>query len=420
METIVQKGSGLNAWEMAQEQFCSVAKKLKLSDSVRDHLIEPEALHVFTFPVQMQDGKTRIFTGIRSQHSFARGPAKGGLRFHPEVSVDEVKALSMWMTWKTAVVGLPLGGGKGGVICDYKAMSPMDKKALTTAFARRLSSVIGPSKDIPAPDVNTGPQEMAWIADEYALHAGQPEPAVITGKPIELGGSLGRNAATGRGVAFCIQRYYQNSGKQLKNARVAINGFGNAGQWAAQSLHEMGAQVVAISDSRSAVVNMNGFDIPHAIDHKRSTGLVDGIAGESISNQELLELDVDILVPAALQGVITESNAERVSARLIAEAANGPTTPAAEQILVNKGIVVIPDVLANAGGVTVSYYEWVQNRQYLSWTEEEVNQRLQGVMEKALDQVQALAGEQNIPFREAAYMGAIARVARALEARGIF
>ncbi len=405
-----------NAFAVAQQQFFEVAERMKLPQAMRDYLAEPEALHVFTVPFVTDKGDTRVITGIRAQHSFARGPAKGGLRFHPDVTIDEVKALAMWMTWKCAVVDIPYGGGKGGLIVDYKALSDGEKERLTRSFARRLAPVIGPDLDIPAPDVNTGSEEMAWIANEYANVVGKPEPAVITGKPVELGGSLGRGSATGRGLAFCVERYLENTGGDLKGVTVAVEGFGNAGQYAARILAGMGANVTAISDSRCAIHNPAGISIASAIEHKKTTGKVEGIPGKKIANHELLELQVDLLVPAALENTIRGDNAPRVRAKLIAEAANGPLTPEADAIFAQRGVTVIPDVLANAGGVTVSYFEWVQNRQRMYWTETEVNNRLREIMRASLDQVQREAAEHKTNWRTAAYMLAIGRVTKALAA----
>jgi glutamate dehydrogenase (NAD(P)+) len=404
-----------NTWDTALRQFHEVAELLGLSKDLRDYLSAPEAVHVFSVPVLRDDGTTQVFTGIRSQHSFARGPAKGGLRFHPGVSIDEVKALSMWMTWKCAVVNVPFGGGKGGLICDYKNFSKREKERAARSFARRLSRVIGPDIDIPAPDVNTGPDVMAWIADEYGHFVGHPEPAVITGKPVEFGGSKGRDSATGRGLAYCVERYFENLGKPLEGQRIVIQGFGNAGQWAARILASLGATLIGVSDSRGAVHCADGISTSGAVKHKLETGEVAGLPGDAITNAELLELECDILVPAALESVITADNAPRVKAKLIVEAANGPTTPDADRILHERGITVIPDVLANAGGVTVSYFEWVQNRQRYYWPEDKVHERMRQIMRDALDEVQNLAEEKQVPWRTAAYMLAIKRVAHAVE-----
>lgn len=404
-----------NTWEIALRQFHEVAERLGLSAGLREYLSVPEAVHVFSVPVLRDNGETHVYTGIRSQHSFARGPAKGGLRFHPGVSIDEVKALSMWMTWKTAVVNVPFGGGKGGLICDYKSFSNREKERAARSFARRLTPVIGPDIDIPAPDVNTTPEVMAWIADEYGHFIGHPEPAVITGKPVEFGGSRGRDSATGRGLAYCVDRYYHNAGKPLEGQRVVIQGFGNAGQWAAKVLASMGATIIAISDSRSAVYVADGLSATGAVQHKIEAGEIAGMQGETIKHEELLELECDILVPAALESVITAENAPRIKAKLVVEAANGPTTPDADGILHERGITVIPDVLANAGGVTVSYFEWVQNRQRYAWPEEKVHERLRTIMRQSLDEVQDLAAEKDVPWRTAAYMLAIQRVAHAVQ-----
>jgi glutamate dehydrogenase/leucine dehydrogenase len=404
-----------DVWDIAQRQFYEVAGRLKLSDGLRAYLAEPEAVHVMTVPVPMNDGTTQVFTGIRSQHSFARGPAKGGLRFHPAVTINEVKALSMWMTWKCAVVDVPFGGGKGGLIVDYKALKNGEKERATRAFARRLLPYIGPEFDIPAPDVNTGAREMAWIADEYGHHVGHPEPAVITGKPIELGGSLGRADATGRGLAFCVQRFYEDQGKPLERQRVVIQGFGNVGQWAGRVLSKMGAIIVGVSDSKGGVYAEEGLTIEAAIEHKEQEGTISGFAGDKVTNEELLELECDILVPAALEGAIHEKNANKVKAKLVAEGANGPTTPEADAILHKKGITTLPDVLANAGGVTVSYFEWVQNRQRMYWTVHDVHQRLREVMRRATDDVCHMAREKKVNWRIAAYLLGVNRVAKAVQ-----
>jgi glutamate dehydrogenase/leucine dehydrogenase len=400
-------------WDTALRQFHEVADIVGLGKGLREFLSMPEALHVFSVPVLMDNGVTEVFTGIRSQHSFARGPAKGGLRFHPEASVDEVKALSMWMTWKCAVVNIPFGGAKGGMACDFKNFSKREKERAARSFTRRIVPMIGPDIDIPAPDVNTTPEVMAWIADEYSHYVGHPEPAVVTGKPVDLGGSRGRVAATGRGLAYCVERYYENAGRELRGQTVAVQGFGNVGQWAARLLSEMGARVIAVSDSRGGIVDRKGLDVERAARLKCEGGKLTG--GDEITNAELLKLDCDILVPEALECAIDARNAASIGARLIAEGANGPTTPDADNILTERGIGVIPDVLANAGGVTVSYFEWVQNRQRYQWSESKVNGRLRHTMRDSLDEVQKLATEKHVPWRTAAYMLAIKRVARAVE-----
>jgi glutamate dehydrogenase/leucine dehydrogenase len=403
-----------DVWSYAQSQLDLIAERLDLNSAKRAWLREPERLHVFQVPVRMDDGTTRVFKGVRSQHSFARGPGKGGLRFHPDVEINEVKALSMWMTWKCAIAGIPYGGAKGGLIIDYKALSRAEKERATRAFARALAPYIGPDLDIPAPDVNTGPNEMAWIADEYARHVGHPEPAVITGKPVGAGGSHGRDDATGRGLAYVVQRHCENAGVDLKGLKVAVQGFGNAGQHAAILLEEMGARIVGISDSRTALYNPQGINVRAAAGHKQETGNLEGIEGEAISGDELLALDCDVLVPAALENAITSRNAGDIKARLVAEAANGPTTPEADEILFKNGVTVLPDVLANAGGVTVSYFEWVQNRQRFYWERDDVNSRLKETMRRAVDDVGKLATADDVSWRTAAYMLAVQRVADAL------
>lgn len=403
-----------NVWQDAQQQLANVAVELNLSDDMKAYLSEPEAVHVYTVPVPMDDGTTRVLTGIHSQHSFARGPAKGGLRFHPSVTIDEVKALSMWMTWKCAVVGVPFGGGKGGLVVDYKALSVHEQERATRAFARRMLPHIGPDFDIPAPDVCTGAREMAWIYHEYSNYVGHPEPAVITGKPIELGGSQGRTDATGRGLAFVVQRYFEDMDQTLKRKRVVIQGFGNVGQWAARVLSKMGAIIIAISDSRGGIHATEGINVEAAIEFKESEGRLAGFTGDEVSGDELLELECDVLVPAALEGAITRENAKRIKASVIAEGANGPTTPEADEILEKKGVVVLPDVLANAGGVTVSYFEWVQNRQRMYWPVQDVHQKLREMMRDATDDVGKVAGEQELSWRRSAYMLAVKRVADAI------
>jgi glutamate dehydrogenase/leucine dehydrogenase len=403
-------------WLVALRQFRHAADVLELSSGLRDLLCEPEAIHVFRVPWRGDDGSYQVCTGIRSRHSTARGPAKGGLRFHPDVTVEEVKALSMWMTWKCAVVDIPYGGGKGGLICDYKALSAGEQERITRAFARELSGVIGPDLDIPAPDVNTGPREMAWILDEYNTRAGRRQPAVITGKPVALGGSLGREDATGRGVAECIRHWCELSGEQVKGKTVAIQGFGNVGQWAATVLHEMGARVIAVSDSRGGAVQTTGLDVARIVRHKQDGGAVTDFANGHLSNEELIELECDILVPCALENAITAENATRVKARLIAEGANGPTSPDADSILHGRDVTVLPDILANAGGVTVSYFEWLQNRQGEFWPMEEVHRRLRDTMHRATGQVHQIVREKSVPGRIGAYLLGVARVAEALRA----
>lgn len=402
-------------WQNAQRQLYDVADRLKLSKGLCAYLAEPEAVHVVSVPVVRDDGRVEVLTGVRSQHSFARGPGKGGLRFHPEVTIDEVKALSMWMTWKCAVVNVPFGGAKGGLIVDYKQLSLREKERATRAFARRMLPYIGPDFDVPAPDVNTTPREMAWIAHEYGHHVGHPEPAVITGKPIEYGGSQGRTDATGRGLAFAVQRFYEEADLVLERQRVVIQGFGNVGQWAARVLSKMGAIIVGISDSQGGVYAEEGINVEAAIEHKEKEGAVKGFTGLEVSNEDLLELECDILVPSALDGAIHEKNAKKIKARVIVEGGNGPTTPEADAILFKKGVTVIPDVLANAGGVTVSYFEWVQNRQRMYWPVQDVHSKLREVMRRATDEVCHVAKEEDVSWRIAAYTLAVERVAQAVK-----
>jgi glutamate dehydrogenase (NAD(P)+) len=376
---------------------------------------------IVNFPVEMDDGSEQMFTGYRVQHSSARGPTKGGLRYHPDVTLDEVRALAMWMTWKCATVGIPFGGAKGGVICDPRLFSERELERLSRRFGSEISIIIDPEADIPAPDVNTNPQIMAWIMDAYASKRGRgfSAPAVITGKPVEVGGSEGRKEATGRGVMITVARALQHLEQPLEGARVVVQGYGNAGAISAILLQERGARIVAASDSRAAVYNPDGLDADALLRHKSENGLVASFPGsDAVTGEELLELDCDVLVPSALENQITAANADRIRARVIAEAANGPTTPDADDILYERGIFVIPDILCNAGGVTVSYFEWVQNLQRFPWDEETVNSQLQQIMTRSFDEVLAVAQEKQVNMRIAAYIRAIALVAAATEVRG--
>ncbi|HHV61854.1 MAG TPA: Glu/Leu/Phe/Val dehydrogenase [Firmicutes bacterium] len=410
-----------NPFEIAQYQYDSVVKKMDIDEGIKEIMRYPERVLHVSFPVKMDDGSIRVFHGFRAQHSTARGPAKGGIRFHPDVTLEEVKALAMWMTWKCATVGIPFGGGKGGVICNPKEMSASEIERLTRRFTTELSAIIGPTRDIPAPDVYTNAQTMAWIMDTYSMHVGEPVPAVVTGKPLAIGGSAGRNEATARGVFFVVREACRNLNIPLAGARVAIQGFGNAGSIAARLFFEGGCKVVAVSDSKGGIFNPNGLAIPKVIAHKERVGTVVGAeGGEDISNEDLLELDCDILIPAALENQLTGANASRVKARIVAEAANGPTTPEADRILFERGVTVIPDILANAGGVTVSYFEWVQNLQSSYWPEEKVNKRLELIMTRSFEDVFSVAKQQGVHMREAAYMVAIRRVADAIRVRGIY
>jgi len=411
---------GLNPFRIAQEQLDEAAEHLKLDPATHAMLREPmRELHVL-IPVRMDDGRVEVFQGFRVQYNDARGPTKGGIRFHPEETIDTVKALAAWMTWKTAVVDIPYGGGKGGVICNPKEMSEGELERLSRGYIRALGEFIGPEKDIPAPDVYTNPQIMAWMMDEFSKLRGYNTPGVITGKPLPLGGSLGRGDATARGGIFTVREAAKHLGLDLKGAPVAVQGYGNAGYNAAKLSKEyFGAKIVAVSDSRGGIYSEAGLDPEAVLKHKQEGGSVVGFPGaEQISNEELLELDVTLLWPAALENVITEENAPRIKAKIIAEAANGPTTPEADRILHEKGAFVIPDFLCNAGGVTVSYFEWVQNINGYYWSEEEVYERLDAKMTKAFHDVLEMHKERKVHMRLAAYLVAVQRVAEAMRLRG--
>jgi len=410
-----------SAWEIAVQQFNIAADRLGLDDGMRQVLGTCKRELTVNFPVKMSGNVIKVFTGYRVHHNVARGPAKGGIRYHQDVTLDEVKALAMWMTWKCAVVGIPYGGGKGGVIVDPKPLKPRELENLTRRYATEISILMGPERDIPAPDVNTNAQTMAWIMDTVSMHRGYTVPAVITGKPVALGGSLGRNEATARGVSFVVKRAAAERKLKLDGATVVVQGYGNAGSIVARLLSEFGCKVIAVSDSKGGIVNKNGLDPVAVLKHKEATKSVVGYASaDNISNAELLELPCDILVPAALEKVITATNANKIQAKIVAEAANGPTTPEADRILYDKGIFLIPDVLANAGGVTVSYFEWVQDIQAFFWTEAEINGRLERIMNESFDAVYALSKKHKVDMRTAAYMLAVGRVAEATRLRGIY
>jgi glutamate dehydrogenase/leucine dehydrogenase len=410
-----------NAYDVALENFDTAADALGLNNDTREMIKYPERILMVTVPVRMDDGHIRRFEAYRVQHSSVRGPCKGGIRFHPQVTLDEVKALATWMTWKCAVVNIPFGGGKGGITCDPKHMSAGELERMTRRYTSAILPLIGPEQDIPAPDVYTNSQTMAWIMDTYSMTKGYPIPGVVTGKPISLGGSLGRNEATGRGVFYTIQSACDHLRMQLKGATVAVQGFGNAGSIAAQLLHDAGATIIAVSDSTGCVYNPNGLNIPELIHMKALCGHVEGFPeSEPISPAELLALQCDILVPAALENTILAENAPAVRAKIIAEAANGPLTPAADRILQSKGIFVIPDILCNAGGVTVSYFEWVQDEQHLFWEAQDVYDRLERVMKTSFRDVLKIHLEHKVPMRIAANMLGIGRVAEAVQLRGIY
>jgi len=413
--------TAINPWEVAQRQFDLAAERLQLDPGLRRVLREPRRELTVHFPVHMDDGSVQVFTGYRVQHNLGRGPAKGGLRYHQDVGLDEVKALAMWMTWKCAVVGIPYGGGKGGVIVDPKQLSQKELEGLTRRFATEIEVLIGPERDIPAPDVNTNAQVMAWIMDTYSMHQGYTVPGVVTGKPISLGGSEGRNEATARGCVFTIVEASHHLGMNLKQCRVAVQGFGNAGSIAARLIGEEGATVVAVSDSTGGIHDPSGLDIAKVVAWKGEHGTVQGFPGSTdISNADLLEVDCDILIPAALENQITSRNAGRIKASLIAEAANGPTTPDADAELFRAGKFMIPDILCNAGGVTVSYFEWVQDLNRDHWSEQVVNEKLRGIMTKAFHETLDIAQREQCDMRTAAYLLAVDRVANAMEMRGLY
>ncbi len=411
-----------NPYVTAQRQFDQAAAILQLDPGLRAVLREVRREFTVNFPVRMDNGSIRVFTGYRIQHNLTRGPAKGGIRYHPQVSLDEVKALSMWMTWKCAVTNLPYGGAKGGVICDPGQLSMQELENLTRRYASEISILIGPESDIPAPDVNTNQQTMAWIMDTISMEKGYSIPATVTGKPLSIGGSEGRPAATGRGVMVVTMEACKRLGWEPQQCSVAIQGFGNVGSVSADLLQGQGFKVVAVSDVYGGIYNPDGLDIPAVLAHHAATGRVGGFAGarEEISNSALLELPVTILIPAALENQFTMQNAARIQAKLVVEAANGPTTPEADDIFHQRGIVVVPDILANAGGVTVSYFEWVQDLQSFFWEEEEINARLTRIMELAYRQVDELAQQHRTTLRMGAYCLAVKRVADATAVRGIY
>src|SRR3954462_10516117 len=382
----------ISAWSVAQQQFDLAAERLGLDEGMRLVLRQPRREFTVHFPVKMDDGSGQVFTGYRVQHNRGRGPAKGGIRYHQDVSIDEVKALAMWMTWKRAVVGIPYGGGKGGVIVDPKKLSMKEVEALTQRFFTEIEVLIGPDRDIPAPDVNTTPQVMAWFMDTYSMHAGYTVPGVVTGKPISLGGSEGRNEATARGTVYCIIEAARHLGIELDKAKVAIQGFGNAGSIAATLMSNEKATIVAVSDSTGGIHKPNGLEINKVIAWKQEHGTVQGFPGASdVTNAEVLEVECDILIPAALENQITNRNAGRIKAKLVAEAANGPTTPDADEELFRRGVSMIPDILCNAGGVTVSYFEWVQDLNRDHWSERVVNEKLREIMVRAFAETHTIA-----------------------------
>jgi glutamate dehydrogenase (NAD(P)+) len=412
----------VNPYDVAVAQFDEAAERLGLSQALRAILRKPKRELIVNFPVRMDNGDVDMFTGYRVQHNINRGPAKGGIRFSPEVSLDEVRALAMWMTWKCAVVAIPFGGAKGGVICDPHQMSRPELERLTRRYATEISILIGPDSDIPAPDMNTNPQIMGWIMDTYSMHQGYSVPAVITGKPLAIGGSEGRLEATARGVLVVTREAMKDLGMIPQECSVVIQGFGNVGSISARLLHdELKCKIVAISDIHGGVYNANGIDVHRALRYSKEHGSLKALPDtEPVTNTELLELPCDVLIPAALENQLTARNASRIKARLIIEAANGPTTPEADHIFNDRGLTVVPDILANAGGVTVSYFEWVQDLQRFFWAEREINSQLESIMTRSYQAVQQKAAEQESNLRMGAYLLAVARVAEATEIRGVY
>jgi glutamate dehydrogenase (NAD(P)+) len=411
-----------NPYKLARQHVERVGRMMGLNEGIIDVLKTPRRELGVNFPVKMDDGSIRMFHGYRVQHSSVRGPCKGGIRYHPDITLDDVRALSMWMTWKCAVVGIPYGGAYGGVACDVKKLSRSELERVTRRYASEISIIIGPQEDIPAPDVYTDAQTMAWIMDTYSMNVGHSVPGVVTGKPIQIGGSQGREEASSRSVMYVIQEACKVLKMDVHDATVAVQGFGNVGWHVARLLQqEAGCKVVAVSDSSGGIYDAKGLLPVRISEYKKNGGSVVGYPGsKQISNQDLLELNVDILVPAAMENVITTENAKRIKAKIVAEGANGPTTPEADEILFDKGIMVIPDILANAGGVTVSYFEWVQDLQFFFWNVDEIKERLKAIMTNAFGCVNSIAKEMKVDMRTAAYMLAVGEVARALELRGIY
>jgi glutamate dehydrogenase (NAD(P)+) len=411
----------VSAFEVAQRQFDEAAEAMGLDPAMREVLRVPQRELTVNFPVRMDNGTVRVFTGYRVQHNITRGPAKGGLRYHPAVNLDEVKALAMWMSWKTALMGIPFGGAKGGVICDPHQLSQVELERLTRRFATEISLLVGPHSDIPAPDLGTNAQTMAWFMDTISMHEGFSMPAVITGKPIAVGGSQGRAEATGRGVATVTLKGLEQLGVSPSDATVAVQGFGNVGSISALLLERAGCRVVAVSDVHGAIWNPAGLSVASVLDHVRSSHSVVGFPGASvISNEELLTADATVVVPAALEGVISPEVAAALRCRMVVEGANGPTTPDADLVLRDRAILLVPDILANAGGVVVSYFEWVQDLQAFFWEESDINGRLENLMRRAYDTVHGVAEAKRITLRQAAYSLAVDKVARATLVRGIY
>jgi glutamate dehydrogenase (NAD(P)+) len=410
-----------NPFELARRQLRKVADTFGLDDDLVNVLQECKKSVEVTIPTKMDDGSVHAFTGYRVTHNVARGPSKGGIRYHPDVTLDEVKALAMAMTWKCALMGLPFGGAKGGVTCDPKRMSAGELERMTRRFTSEIVNEIGPEKDIPAPDVGTTPAVMAWIFDTYSMNQGHSVLGVVTGKPLAIGGSLGREEATGRGCVDCLQEALKRTDLALDGLRVAVQGFGNVGSVFARFMAQLGATVVAVTDSAGGVYNSTGIDISAAIAHKRAGGPLSELGGgERITNEDVVAIDCDVLAPCALEQVITEANADSVRARIVMEGANAPTTPAADEILQENGVLILPDVLANAGGVVVSYFEWVQGLQEYFWKEDEVNDRLNEIVSRAFGETWELHQSRGVPMRMAAYGLGVQRVAEAATTRGLY
>jgi glutamate dehydrogenase (NAD(P)+) len=421
MTTAAAPQEELNPFEIAKQQFDRAADYLELDQSLRNVLRNAKRQLIVSIPVRMDGGETKVFEGYRVQHNIARGPAKGGIRYHPNVTLDEVKALASWMTWKCATVNIPYGGGKGGVICDPKSMSKNELERLTRRYAFEIAPIIGPDRDIPAPDVYTDSQTMAWIMDTISMVHGHTELGVVTGKPLALGGSQGRHEATARGALYALRAACEVRGTRLSDARVAVQGFGNAGSIIARLVAEDGARVVAACDSKCGIFAENGLDIQAVLKHKEATGTLRGIKGvKEIAPDEVVEVECDVLCPSALENSITGTNVGKVKTKIIAELANGPTTPVADRVLEDEGVMLIPDILANAGGVTVSYYEWVQDQYSFFWSEKRINQTLEDTMTDAFQKVHQTAHRYGTDLRTGAYILAIDRVAEATRVRGIF
>ncbi|MBV9503174.1 MAG: Glu/Leu/Phe/Val dehydrogenase [Acidobacteriaceae bacterium] len=411
----------INPWESAAHRFDEAAERLKLDDGMRKVLRQPAMELTVNIPVVLDDGRIEVFTGYRVQHSIARGPAKGGIRFAPDVSLDEVRALAAWMTWKCAVVNIPFGGGKGGVICEPHLLSEGELERITRRYTAEILEFIGPERDVPAPDVNTNAQTMAWIMDTYSMHKRHTVTAVVTGKPLELGGSLGRPEATGRGCMIVTMEAMRRFGLTPENTRVVVQGFGNVGGMAARLMSQSGFKIICVAEYDGAVYNPHGLDIDALVQHRTEMGSITGFPeAEDIDKDDSLLLDCDVLIPAAHENVITSANADRIRAKILCEGANGPTTFLADSILAEKKVFVIPDILANAGGVTVSYFEWVQDRQGYFWTEAEVNTRLDQIMISSFNDVIGYADKHAVKNRTAAYMLALDRVAFAIKRRGLY